>query len=93
MEFQDWRQKGHRCMFTSSAGQRTFGDVLWGLEDFTCHIPSSRLIMHSLFFVPFHSDNSRKTELLLCLTQLIRLKLTSQEEYYNSSLEHEREDL
>ena len=81
MEFQDWRQTGHKGTFTSLVGQRTFRDVLWGLEEFTCHILSSRLILHSLFFVPLHSDNSRKTELLLCLTQLIRLKLTSQEEY------------
>ena len=53
---------------------RSFHDVRWHLLDVFYH-PSS------VPFVPMHSDNFRKIELFLGLTQLITLKVAFWEEY------------
>ena len=49
--------------------------VVWGHSLDILHHPSS------LAFVPVHSDNFRKFELFVGLTQLITLKVAFQEEY------------
>lgn len=86
MAFQCWRQTSHRCRFTTSAGPWDFGDVLWGLKEFTFHIPSSGLIPHNSLLIQLHFDNYRKTRLLLCLTQLLMLKVAFWEEYLTEHL-------
>lgn len=86
MDFKTWRQTSHKSRLTSSTGPGDFGDVLWGLEEFTYHLPSSRLILSNLPFVPLHSDNSHKIGLLLCLTHLIMLKVEFGEEYLTKNL-------
>ena len=65
----------------TSAGPRDFGGVLRSFYEVRWHLLGIFHHPHSLPFVPLHSDNFKKTEILMGLTQLITLKVAFREEY------------
>ena len=70
----------------SSTGPGAFGGVLRSFYEVQWHSIGVFYHPHSLPFVPLHSDNFHKIELLLDLTQLIMLKVAFQEEYLRKHL-------
>ena len=70
----------------SSVGPRAFGGVLRSFYAVGWH--SLDIFHHpsNLAFVPVHSDNFRKFELFLGVTQLITLKVAFREEYMTEHL-------